>query len=647
MKVSKRVLYIIVIFLFLIFFANIQIGAVSSPDIILDDNMAAYVGTWGGLSSVVSGYYGIGYRYHSSGTGTNTATWNPVIPEAGTWEVFAMWSSLGNRAKDAPYTITYSGGSTTVDVNQEVAGGTWISLGAYSFDAGATTIVLSDDADDYVIADAIKLEYREPSTFIPEVWSAYNYTILHLQDKYYAINSYGIIEYNGEDAYTVIQSAINATSLTYYDSSVTMLLGTGYYDLKNNSLLLPNHFHIKGVGAQGTVITSNGTPIIKQMWNNFTYSVWISKMYLNGENKATNGILWEAENATLTQGEMYEYMLKVSDVMIRDTSECSVYLKTGLGPHTICLFDNVRTMGKWYIERIFDSMFTNIYCSSAEFCKIVTNHFENWYLGGASSPQLRIYGDTEAWPNSGNMFMNIRVDNPSGIALSVEDYSCYNQFIGCHFANLNQDKMDNEHSCVVFQNMTNHNIISGSFLGSYRTTSPRFKYLIEEKDQTFGNRYTGNNYHPESYGTSILSTSHPSNSNFEGRFEQYLATVTSPLSSTNAKYCSAIGLYSSSYTEHIRTIYWQRNGTITNFWFKTSLAPGINTDYTAYIRLNEATDYLPVTVSNNQYQNRTYETMKINAGDIITIKCIPHNNPTSSMAWFSFDFYPNPEEIIH
>ncbi|MHA2033279.1 MAG: golvesin C-terminal-like domain-containing protein [Candidatus Kariarchaeaceae archaeon] len=35
----------------------------------------------------------------------------------------------------------------------------WVSLGVYSFDSGVSTVSLSDDANEYVIADAIKLEY--------------------------------------------------------------------------------------------------------------------------------------------------------------------------------------------------------------------------------------------------------------------------------------------------------------------------------------------------------------------------------------------------------------------------------------------------------------------------------------------------------
>jgi hypothetical protein len=70
--------------------------------------------------------------------------------------VFARWTSGRNRATDAPYTINHAGGPITVPVNQEANGGVGFSLGVYFFNIGPASIVLSDDADSIVIADAIR-----------------------------------------------------------------------------------------------------------------------------------------------------------------------------------------------------------------------------------------------------------------------------------------------------------------------------------------------------------------------------------------------------------------------------------------------------------------------------------------------------------
>ena len=122
----------------------------------LDDTEAIFTGTWP-FSTVSYGYYGSAYRYRWAGVGDNTATWMVNIPEADSWEVYARWTSSSNRATDAPYTVNHADGSTVVLRNQEINGGSWVSLGVFDFNEGITSIVLSDDADDVVIADGIKL----------------------------------------------------------------------------------------------------------------------------------------------------------------------------------------------------------------------------------------------------------------------------------------------------------------------------------------------------------------------------------------------------------------------------------------------------------------------------------------------------------
>jgi RHS repeat-associated protein len=52
-----------------------------------------------------------------------------------------------------------------VSVNQQANGGAWTTLGTWAFNAGATTITLNDQADGYVIADAVKFE---PEGALPE-----------------------------------------------------------------------------------------------------------------------------------------------------------------------------------------------------------------------------------------------------------------------------------------------------------------------------------------------------------------------------------------------------------------------------------------------------------------------------------------------
>ncbi|CAD7768212.1 Doubled CXXCH motif (Paired_CXXCH_1) [Candidatus Methanoperedenaceae archaeon GB50] len=134
--------------------------------LIIDDEDASFTGTWG-ESTADETTYGTGYRWHAAGTGSNTATWSINITTAGNYTVYARWVTGSNRATDAPYTINYEGGNETVRVSQRIKGGKWNRLGNYYFDVGEYSVVLTDDADNYVIADAIKFESQSPPAYHP------------------------------------------------------------------------------------------------------------------------------------------------------------------------------------------------------------------------------------------------------------------------------------------------------------------------------------------------------------------------------------------------------------------------------------------------------------------------------------------------
>jgi len=127
------------------------------PTAVAADNLAgSFTGTWP-TSTSVGGYYATNYQHHAAGTGTSSFTWTLNVPAAGSYEVYARWTQHPNRATNAKYTVNHAGGANLVTVNQELGGGSWQLLGSFGFNAGATTISLSDDADGYVIADAVML----------------------------------------------------------------------------------------------------------------------------------------------------------------------------------------------------------------------------------------------------------------------------------------------------------------------------------------------------------------------------------------------------------------------------------------------------------------------------------------------------------
>ena len=121
-----------------------------------DNSSGSATGSWPASTSV-AGYYGANYQTHVAGTGASVFTWTLNLPAAGTYEAYARWTSHPNRATNAKYTVNHAGGATVVQVNQEANSGVWVLLGTYSFGAGNATVSLSDEANEYVIADAVML----------------------------------------------------------------------------------------------------------------------------------------------------------------------------------------------------------------------------------------------------------------------------------------------------------------------------------------------------------------------------------------------------------------------------------------------------------------------------------------------------------
>lgn len=67
---------------------------------------------------------------------TTVARWVPDIPETGDYAVYISYSSTDSSVTDAHYRVYHAGGETNFLVNQRIAGGTWIYLGHFRFEAG-------------------------------------------------------------------------------------------------------------------------------------------------------------------------------------------------------------------------------------------------------------------------------------------------------------------------------------------------------------------------------------------------------------------------------------------------------------------------------------------------------------------------------
>lgn len=95
---------------------------------------------------------------------TARATWTPVVPAAGDYDVYVSYSRDGTaRASDAHYIVYHVGGESHFRVNQERHGWVWVRLGRFRFDAGFDpargSVALANDASEpgeTVAADAVR-----------------------------------------------------------------------------------------------------------------------------------------------------------------------------------------------------------------------------------------------------------------------------------------------------------------------------------------------------------------------------------------------------------------------------------------------------------------------------------------------------------
>ena len=157
----------------------VEVPPVTAAVEVIDDGDAAYAesgSNW--LGQVSSGAHDGDFRYHSAGTGQNAVTWTfDVLDPTKQYQVLATWNVQSNRASNAPYTI--SDGTTnlaTIRVTQqalpndlELAGRAWESLGVYQTASGRLVVTLTDDANGFVNADAIRLVEVPPVTAPVEV----------------------------------------------------------------------------------------------------------------------------------------------------------------------------------------------------------------------------------------------------------------------------------------------------------------------------------------------------------------------------------------------------------------------------------------------------------------------------------------------
>ena len=92
----------------------------------------------------------------------STASYQPNLPEAGSYAVYVSYQTVKGSIDDAHYTVWHQGQKTEVRVNQQMGGSTWVYIGTYEFDLGSSpynSVVLSNQSktsNGVVTTDAVR-----------------------------------------------------------------------------------------------------------------------------------------------------------------------------------------------------------------------------------------------------------------------------------------------------------------------------------------------------------------------------------------------------------------------------------------------------------------------------------------------------------
>jgi hypothetical protein len=148
---------------------QIVIGETSVP-VIIDNGQAGFAETGSWFDST-PGYLG-NHRYANASDGSSTATWQLTSLAAGTYAVQASWPGWYNHATNATYRL-YDGNTlrASASINQVLEpvgpsynGRPFQTLANVQVNSGTLRIVLDNNANGYVAADAIRVDLFTPPT---------------------------------------------------------------------------------------------------------------------------------------------------------------------------------------------------------------------------------------------------------------------------------------------------------------------------------------------------------------------------------------------------------------------------------------------------------------------------------------------------
>ena len=136
--------------------------------IVVDDAQAELVGTWK-RSNHSKPFVGVGYIHDENGEkGEKSATFRTRLPEAGRYQVWAVFQGGESRSANVPLAVFHDDGIAQVELNQQKKAAEnqlFELLGTYSFSASedAVVVVTTQGTTGFVIVDAIRFVHQDPS----------------------------------------------------------------------------------------------------------------------------------------------------------------------------------------------------------------------------------------------------------------------------------------------------------------------------------------------------------------------------------------------------------------------------------------------------------------------------------------------------
>ncbi len=170
-------------------FTNITLGTSGTftdivNNIVIDDANATRVGTWtmvktfsattttptftGNGSGTDTNSFGTNYFTKSQGAGTSYIQFTPNVKVPGDYKVYQWHPNRAEASAAVPFTISYNGGSASVNVNQTTNAGNWSFVGQYPFAAGTNgNIKIYDNFPEpggIAMVDGLKMVFVKPTS---------------------------------------------------------------------------------------------------------------------------------------------------------------------------------------------------------------------------------------------------------------------------------------------------------------------------------------------------------------------------------------------------------------------------------------------------------------------------------------------------